>query len=175
MYNDQTATVRTDASSRSFSIQRGVKRGDPLSSFLFNALLEHIFRQIKPGWQRKKFGIKLGFAQETSITNLRFADDVLLYAPNLRQLTCLLRDLKNKASCCGLSLRPDKTNILTNVSRRAGRTIMHIVLDGARIDIRPNDQSTKYLGKKLSFHDFHGHELKKQDRRGMVEVSHTTV
>ena len=87
MYNDQTATVRTDTSSRSFSIQRGVKQGDPLSSFLFNALLEHIFRQIKPGWQRKKFGIKLGFAQETSITNLRFADDVLLCAPNLRRLT----------------------------------------------------------------------------------------
>eukprot|EP00959_Pyramimonas_sp_CCMP1952_P031117 652524-Pyramimonas_sp.AAC.1 len=39
LYDDQTATVRTDTNSRSFSLQRGVKQEDPLSSFLFDALL----------------------------------------------------------------------------------------------------------------------------------------
>ena len=146
-----------------------MKQGDPLSSFLFNALLEHIFRQLKTRWHQKKFGIKLGYAQETSITNLRFADDVLLYAPNLRQLTCMLRDLKSQATLCGLSLHPDKTKILTNVSRRMGRTITHIKLDDSRIDILHNDQSTKYLGRKLSLHNYHEYELSNRVAAGWAK------
>eukprot|EP00959_Pyramimonas_sp_CCMP1952_P390501 8183210-Pyramimonas_sp.AAC.1 len=67
-------------------MQRGVKQGDPLSSHLFNAVLEHVFLQVKPSWERKGFGIKLGHGRHTRLTNLRFADDVLLLAPNLRQL-----------------------------------------------------------------------------------------
>eukprot|EP00959_Pyramimonas_sp_CCMP1952_P298749 6248789-Pyramimonas_sp.AAC.1 len=47
-YNRQTATVRTDVNSRGFSIEKGVKQGDPLSSYLFNALLEHVFRKLEP-------------------------------------------------------------------------------------------------------------------------------
>ena len=58
-YNEQTATVRTDVNSRAFSIERGVKQGDPLSSYLFNALLEHVFRKLKPAWTRKGLGVKL--------------------------------------------------------------------------------------------------------------------
>ena len=39
LYQDQTAIVRTDAQSKGFSIERGVKQGDPLSSLLFNSCL----------------------------------------------------------------------------------------------------------------------------------------
>ena len=44
MYCEQTAQVRTDQLSKTFRIQRGTKQGDPLSSLLFNAVLEDIFR-----------------------------------------------------------------------------------------------------------------------------------
>jgi len=47
LYAQQDATVKTDQHSRRFNIKRGVKQGDPLSSLLFNALLEHMFKRLK--------------------------------------------------------------------------------------------------------------------------------
>ena len=47
LYEDQTGTVKTDRVSRSFNLERGVKQGDPLSSLLFNAVLEQIFKDLK--------------------------------------------------------------------------------------------------------------------------------
>lgn len=148
-YSEQVATVKTDANSRSFNIERGVKQGDPLSSYLFNALLEHVFRQCKPTWERKGFGMRLGHTKITLLTNLRFADDVLLLAPNLRQLKSILRDLKNTAAKCELELHPDKTKILTNVSRRRGQTTSHADIDGDVVAILEAGETTKYFGAEV--------------------------
>ena len=158
-YSGQVATVKTDVSSRSFNIERGVKQGDPLSSYLFNALLEHVFRQCKPAWERKGFGIQLGHTKLTRLTNLRFADDVLLIAPNLRQLKCILRDLKRTAAKCGLELHPDKTKIFTNMSRKDGQTTSQADIDGDVVAILKAEETTKYLGRKLALHDYHRAEL----------------
>ena len=114
LYSQQTATVKTDKLSREFNIQRGVKQGDPLSSLLFNALLEDIFKTLKHRWSTRKYGIRLGHTDTTHLTNLRFADDVLLFATTLPQLTVMLNDLHDVAGSCGLELHPDKTVILCN-------------------------------------------------------------
>ena len=47
LYSNHTATVKTDKLSRHFHIRRGVKQGHPLSSLLFNALLEDVFTTLK--------------------------------------------------------------------------------------------------------------------------------
>ena len=44
LYTDQTGSAN---GSRSFDIMRGVKQGDTLSSLLFNAVIEHVFRRWK--------------------------------------------------------------------------------------------------------------------------------
>eukprot|EP00973_Karenia_brevis_P025413 3506433-Karenia_brevis.AAC.1 len=47
LYDGQTAHVQTDRRSRTFIVQCGTEQGDPLSSLLFNALLEDVFQQVR--------------------------------------------------------------------------------------------------------------------------------
>ena len=68
-----------------------VVQGDPRRSYVFNALLEQLFRALKSNWLSKGFGIRLEFVRDVFLTNLRYADEVLLFASNLRHLTCLLQ------------------------------------------------------------------------------------
>ena len=160
MYRGQTAQVRTDQTSKSFTTQRGTKQGDPLSSLLFNALLEDLFREIKANWTQKKLGIRLGAAE---LSNLRFADDVLLIAKTLPQLQKMLGDIITEARKRGLELHPDKTKILSNTVRRTGRSAAKYAdVEGLRIEILPHDGSVKYLGQKISFSDPHQIELENQ-------------
>ena len=160
LYSDQTATIKTDTMSKQFHIQRGVKQGDPLSSLLFNALLEHVFKQLKQRWTTRKYGIRLGHTSLTTLTNLRFADDVLLFASTLPQLTSMLSDLHDIAGTCGLELHPDKTVILSNLSQRRGRQAAATVQVGGRpVQVLRYDDTTKYLGRKLTLGTHHTTEI----------------
>ena len=77
-----TASVKTDSESRSFRISRGVRQGDPLSPILFNAALGNIMSQCKRSWSDGGLGITVEEGSE-NLTNLRFADDLLLVAGSL--------------------------------------------------------------------------------------------
>ena len=55
LYREQHARVKTDRLSRSFQIQRGAKQGDPLSSLLFNAVLEKVMRRAKNTLKQRSF------------------------------------------------------------------------------------------------------------------------
>jgi len=91
---------------------------------------------------------------------LRFADDVLLFATTLPQLTTMLNDLHEVAGRCGLELHPDKTAILCNLSQRRGRqAAKHVTVGGRDVKVLNYDDSTKYLGRKLTFHDHHAVEI----------------
>ena len=160
LYTDQTATIRTDKQSRQFNLQRGVKQGDPLSSLLFNACLEDLFQQLKQQWSQKSYGIQLGTTNNTRLTNLRFADDILLLAPTLPQLTKQLCDLQQAAARYGLEIHPDKTKILSNVTKRRGRDARtNADINGSTVQILPYNDNTKYLGRKLTCNDYHITEL----------------
>ena len=85
-YSQQTAYVKADANSWVFDIGRGLKHGDRLSSLLFNCVLESCFRRIIADWARARVGFKLNDDGE-ALTNLRFADDVILFSSTLTQVT----------------------------------------------------------------------------------------
>jgi hypothetical protein len=102
LYTGQTGRVRTDRLSKQFDILRGTKQGDPLSSLLFNALLVDIMGEVKPGWMHKKFGLELGYTTLTQVSNLRFADDVLLISPTLPRIQQMLQDVAGAAKTRGL-------------------------------------------------------------------------
>ena len=152
LYYNQTAAVKTDRQHRAFSTQRGVKQADPLSSLLFNACLEQLAQQLKEKWSTQAYGIQLGFAPETWLTNLRFADDILLISTTLPQLTHMLIDLRREAKQYGLEIHPGKTNCCP--TRLADEDEMH-----AQQFVIPFDGDTKYLRRNLSFNEYHVTEL----------------
>ena len=46
MYRKAKAYVKLDKKKGEFGIRNGVKQGDPLSSSIFNSVLEEIFRKL---------------------------------------------------------------------------------------------------------------------------------
>ena len=63
LYKNQSAQVKTDKMSRSFTIQKGTKQGDPLSSMLFNSLLEKMMSAVKGRISNKRYGIQMGTSE----------------------------------------------------------------------------------------------------------------
>ena len=160
LYTHQTATVKTDRHSRTFNIQRGVKQGDPLSSLLFNALLEHIFKRLKLHWTADKFGMQLHHSATTRLTNLRFADDVLLVARTKAAITTMLTDVYDLARDYGLELHPDKTYILSNdCKHNHHNNRAPVSIRGHHVIVLPFAGNTKYLGRVLSFDNYHTTEV----------------
>ena len=124
LYSKQTGKVRTDKMSKSFDIKRGTKQGDPLSSLLFNAVLEDVIRGLQPDWVRRKMGISLGFTDISHLCNLRFADDILLLSHSLGKLKIMLDEIARASLTRGLELHPVKTKILSNKQHRTGKERM---------------------------------------------------
>ena len=54
MYRDQKASVPTDEESNIFDIQKGSKQGDPMSSLLFNTVLQYSLNDETQRWQKEK-------------------------------------------------------------------------------------------------------------------------
>ena len=63
-----------------FEIKKGSKQGDPLSSLLLNTVVQKALEKDTPRWQKKRgMGLCLGDNDHDCLTNIRFADDVLLF------------------------------------------------------------------------------------------------
>ena len=61
-------------------------------------------------------GIYLSDHEHDCLTNLRFADDVILFATSKEQIRKMLRGFKNATEKVGLRIHPDMTKILSNQS-----------------------------------------------------------
>lgn len=109
IYTNSKATVKTEIEGETFEIKRGVKQGDPISPKLFTCVLEQVFR--KTGWNRKGYGISINGRR---LTNLRFADDIALFAKSHNELQKMLMELNTESKKVGLEMNPSKTKIMTN-------------------------------------------------------------
>ena len=163
LYAEQLAYVKTDVSSRTFSLLRGVKQGDPLSALLFIVVIECCMRNLKDRWRglsRRRRGKGYGvdcWNCDGQLTNLRFADDIVLFAASNADVVKMLRDLKHEAAKYGLKLHFGRTEIFTNNFHAAKSGSVEI--DGVMVKIAQPGETAKYLGRKLSMLDFHGVEV----------------
>ena len=141
---DQKATVLTDEESDMCEIKKGTKQGDPLSSLLFNTVLQKALEKEIPRWQKKKgMGIYLSDNDHDCLANMRIADDVLLLASSKEQLQNMLCEFKQSTEKVGLRIHPGSTKILSNQS---------------------SNISTKYLGQMVTFQQQETTEIRNRIR-----------
>ena len=150
LYQGQTGQVITDKVSRPFRIARGTKQGDPISPSLFSSVLEDALSSTVKSWEDRNFGLEMGSMGSTRLTNLRFADDILLIATSKQDIVTMLSDLWVAAGSVGLELHMGKTKILTNRFAREDLGVQHCEVQGEKVEILSVDDTVMYLGRKLS-------------------------
>ena len=80
----------------------------------------------------KAKGIRLSDKKEDCLTNLRFADDVLLFSTSLEKLREMLCEFKTSTEAVGLGIHPDKTKILSNQDKEKAK---EITVDNIKIEV----------------------------------------
>ena len=75
---------------------------------MFISCLQSIF--CKLDWQEKKYGLCVG---EAHLTNLRFADDIVLIAKSTGEPQQMMNDLTRESSRVGLNVNKAKTKIMS--------------------------------------------------------------
>ena len=153
LYSKQESTVLAGTESRAFKLQRGVKQGDPVSSLLFLAVMEVCFRRLKKRWNclnNRRTGPYYGMVIDETcdpLTNLRFADDVVLVATSRSDIAKMIADLRKEAAKFGLKLHAGKTKILA--TDRASRQ-SPIRCGDCDVQVLQEGEAEKYLGRTLS-------------------------
>ena len=89
-------------------------------------------------------------ATEDCLTNLRFADDVLLFSTSLNKLRDMLCEFKISTEAVGLGIHPDMTKILSNQNKTKEK---EITVDNIKIEILEKTASARYFGQKITFED----------------------
>ena len=129
-----------------FDITRGVKQGDVLSPMLFNAGLEIAIRRWKQMLTTE--GVLIGAGcDDNRLTNVRFADDLVLYANSAEELARMLDLLAEELAKVGLTLNAKKSKIFTTCSDHVNSDVP-IFLDAAGdfIEVARAADLHKYLG-----------------------------
>lgn len=135
IYKKSKSKVILEKQGSEIDICRGVRQGDPLSPRIFIAVLQSIMKNLK--WKSKGIYINGKY-----LSNLRFADDIVLFAETAPQLEIMIREIHNVSCKIGLQLNTNKTKIMTN-----SKTVP-IVIANAPIEYV---HEYIYLGKQTSF------------------------
>ena len=123
-----------------FPIKRGVKQGDVLSPLLFNAGLEHAMKK----WELRVQHCGLHCGPNELFTNVRYGDDLMLYARSDTDLASRMECLVEEFAAAGLNLNTSKTKILTTESLKEP---MFLAIGGDRIEVLHREQNHNYVGK----------------------------
>ncbi|EYC11015.1 hypothetical protein Y032_0053g2428 [Ancylostoma ceylanicum] len=149
IYANAQSLIKLGETNIPIKVCRGVRQGDTISPKLFTATLEHVFRKLN--WS--DYGVSVNGNQ---LTNLRFADDVVLIAKSAQELQAMITELDNHSIGCGLKISGTKTKILTEAP-----TV--ITLRGTCIE---NVEAFVYLGQKITLHRNHYQEIQRRIQAG---------
>ncbi|KAG1663725.1 Equilibrative nucleoside transporter 3 [Nymphon striatum] len=119
-------------------LEKGVRQGDSISPKIFTACLENVFRCLN--WISK--GIPINGHR---LTNLRFADDVVLFSESPQELQLMVEELRTASYKVGLEINLSKTKVMFNRNVE----IQPIMTGNVALD--QVDRYT-YLGQLISIH-----------------------
>ena len=160
LYADMHASVFLwhGAETRDVAIERGVRQGDPLSPLLFNLVLNAVFEELRPTWQRRGYGTNVGQAVTGDrLTHVAFADDMTLLARSWTMLKRMLSQVRDALAKRGLTLHPDKCKAQTNRAGWSRRGAQHVT-DDFSLTVLPEGEPVKVLGTLLDLDDVTGKE-----------------
>ena len=112
----------------------------------------------------KGMGVKLSDEKRNCICNLRFADDVLMIVPSLKQLQRMIADFKRSREAQGLEIHPDRNE---TSHQSENKQIERIEMDGMYVEKPLPEGTVKYLGQLSAFVDQETTEV--QHRIGCVQ------
>lgn len=132
-------------------VEKGVKQGDTISPKLFTACLEMVFRRLN--W---KSGININGEQ---LNHLRFADDVVLIASNVKKLQKMLRELDDESKKIGLKLNRSKTKYMRSRDLKK----VKVLINGEEIE---EVDKYVYLGQEVNMRNDLEGEVSRRKRAG---------
>ncbi|KAG1651908.1 Ring canal kelch protein [Nymphon striatum] len=119
-------------------LEKGVRQGDSISPKIFTVCLENVFRCLN--WTSK--GIPINGHR---LTNLRFADDVVLFSESPQELQLIVEELRTASNKVCLEINLSKTKVMFNRNVE----IQPIMTGNVALD--QVDRYT-YLGQLISIH-----------------------
>ena len=120
-----------------FQAMRGVRQGCTLSPCLFNLFAEAVMRRALEGFEG---GFKMGGRR---ITNLRYADDIILIATSAEELQELLDRVNSACKEFNLTINVEKTKVMQ--CQKDG--VLKIEVDHRQLEVV---EEFRYLGVLLT-------------------------
>src|SRR6218665_3693675 len=140
LYGKQQARVRVEwgpgGLSNEFGVKKRVRQRCVISPYLFNIMAEVVMREVMDGWEG---GVHIGGRR---LTDLRYADDIVLLAESEEELQKIVNRLYQVGSEKGLLINIDKTKIMTLNGK-----MRNIILNGSRLE---QVSTFQYLGSMIA-------------------------
>ena len=118
---------------------------------MFLAVMEVVFHGLKARWSKlntRRSGAYYGVVIDSEtdpLSNLRFADDVILFASSPGDIGKMIDDLSKEAGKFGLKIHTGKTVVLSNRSVDRSKTMK---CGSAEVKVASLDDTERYLGRK---------------------------
>jgi hypothetical protein len=140
LYWGQTAKVKVGSTlTNKIEIKKGVRQGCILSPILFNIYSEEVF---KTALEESTEGIKIN---GEIINNIRYADDTVILASSMEELSCLMSKIQKTSAQYGLRLNITKTKWM--LVSKTQQPPQQLILDNERIE---HVDSYIYLGTTVN-------------------------
>jgi hypothetical protein len=145
-YKDLSTTIEYGGSKLEVCLMRGVKQGDPLSPFIFNAIMDPLLEQLE-----KMKGYEID--ESHNLSALAFADDLILLATTKDQAQRLLHHTESYLKNLGMRIAAEKCASFEIRTTKDSWYIANpdlVLENGERIPSSAADSSLCYLGGHIS-------------------------
>lgn len=144
--------------SESFLVEKGLRQGDPLSTTLFNIVLEAVLREsgLRTG------GLIYGSRHQC----LAYADDIVLMTRSKRELERVFKLLVGKAREYGLEINESKTKYMVMKDNDCGENISLRINCAERNYTIQKVEQIDYLGVVLTCRGTEEEEIRKRIVKG---------